>query len=214
MALQAGKRIVPMLLDKTPLPTELSRFNGMPELMQLLMLAGQPGAPAGAEPSSPLTRVPPAPRALPSPPAPARRRSFLMPAIGVAFATVFCGVLFYGHRSPVLTPPSAPASSAGLPSEALGPSFGGWLSVFAVAVLLILGVVLFRRHKGKPKTTDGDAVRTEEDDDPFSVEPSARQSWEENISILDMGAPMGASSDVQTKLLLEIGPLFTRRLFD
>jgi len=39
MALQAGKRIVPMLLDKTPLPKELSRFNGMPELMQLLMLA-------------------------------------------------------------------------------------------------------------------------------------------------------------------------------
>ena len=43
MALQAGKRIVPMLLDKTPLPEELSRFNGMPELMQLLMLAKATG---------------------------------------------------------------------------------------------------------------------------------------------------------------------------
>jgi hypothetical protein len=63
------------------------------------------------------------------------------------------------------------------------------LSVLAITVLLILGVVLFRRHKGK-------------------------QSWEENISTLDMGAPMGASSDVQTRLLLEIGPLFARQLFD
>jgi len=163
MALQAGKRIVPMLLDRTPLPTELSRFNGMPELMQLLMLVKQPDAPVAPELSL-------RPR-----PAPARRRSFLLPSIGVAFAAVFCVVLFYGHRSPVQVPPPAPASSAGLPGEALGLPAGGWLPAIAVVVLLILGAAfLVGRRKGR----------------------------------------LGASSDVQTRRVLEIGPLFTRQLFE
>ena len=262
MALQAGKRIVPMLLDKTPLPMELSRFNGMPELMTLLMLVKQPGAPVEVFGSGrDATRAPPelaphppsassaerAPEPLPpSRPAPARRRSFLLPAIGVAFATVFCGVLFYGVRPQVDRPDDvvavvptpgtgvasvpastssavasvpAPASApvaASAPNEALGSPSGGWLSAIAVAVLLILGVVasfLFVRRRGKPKT-DGDLDRTEEGGDPFAVEPSTRQSWEENVSILDPGRPPVASSDIQARLVLEIGQLFTKQLFD
>jgi hypothetical protein len=35
-ALAAGKSIVPMLLDKTPLPSELAVFNAMPDLMTVL----------------------------------------------------------------------------------------------------------------------------------------------------------------------------------
>ena len=268
MALQAGKRIVPMLLDKTPLPTELSRFNGMPELMQLLMLVKQPstavdmpasGSDSGRSLPEPAPRPPSASptwrpeTARPSRSAPARRPSFLLPAIGVAFAIVFCGVLFYELRSladrpddvvavaptpdsgvapgpaptsstvatvpspaPAPMAPSAPASSAGLPGDAAALPSGGWSRAIVVALLLILGVAasfLFGRRTGKP-ATDGNAVRTEEEGDPFSVEPSTRQSWEESISILDLGRPTAASSDVQSRLVLELGPLFTRQLFD
>ena len=35
-ALTAGKRVVPMLLDATPLPAELAALQGMPDLMRLL----------------------------------------------------------------------------------------------------------------------------------------------------------------------------------
>ena len=37
-ALKARKRIVPLLLDETPLPSELSVLHGMPELMQFLLM--------------------------------------------------------------------------------------------------------------------------------------------------------------------------------
>jgi len=163
MALQAGKRIVPMLLDKTPLPKELSTFNGMPELMQLLMLVKQP-APASVQPR----------------PAPARARSYLLPGLGVACGAVFCAVfLFYGVRQAgrpgdVIAAASNPGSAAAIPPPPLDafqlPSMG-WLPTIVVALFVLSGVVawyLFGRRKGGPNA----------------------------------------------RLVREIGPLFTSKLFD
>jgi len=223
MALQAGKRIVPMLLDKTPLPAELSRFNGMPELMQFLMLVKQPPQAAHAPPPSPARSLPP------SRPAPMRQRGprFMLPAIGVAFATVFCGVLFYvllpserpgdvvatatlpASGAVPVGPASAPASATADAAAAPG---AGW-SVAIIVALLLAGLIarfLFRRRKSKSKPAPS-AVRTDEDAEAFPLEPSRRPPWQ-NTDIPDFGRP--AAADTQARLVQEIGPLFTRRLFD
>ena len=223
MALRAGKRIVPMLLDKTPLPAELSRFNGMPELMQLLMLVKQPQAAASPRPSA----LPP------SRPAPLRQRrpSFLLPAIGVAFGAVFCGVLFFAlwpqaDRPPDVVaigptpasgavpagPASAPASAA---ADAVGAPAAGWSLAIVVALLLLLGVAawfLLRRRKSKSRPAT-DTVRADEDAEAFSLELETprRPSWQ-NTDIPDLDRP--AAADTQARLVREIGPLFTRQLFD
>ena len=42
-ALQAGKRVVPMQLDKTPLPAPLAALHGVPDLVDMLRDAMQPG---------------------------------------------------------------------------------------------------------------------------------------------------------------------------
>ena len=220
MALKAGKRIVPMLLDKTPLPAELSRFNGMPELMQFLMLVKQPPQ-AAPEPS---------PSLLPSRPAPMRqgRPRFMLPAVGVAFGAVFCGVLFYallradrpGDAVVIAAPPASaavPAGPASAPASAVADAVGmpaaGWALAIIVALLLLAGGValsLLRRRKSKSLGARG-TVRAGEGPEPSSWEIPPHPPWQ-NTDIPDADRPAAAAS--QARLVQEIGPLFTRRLFD
>jgi len=218
MALRAGKRIVPMLLDKTPLPAELSRFNGMPELMQLLMLAKQPphASPEPAPSSAP---------SLPSRPAPMRRRSsFLLPAAGLAFATVFCAVLFYGllpHAdrpadvAAIGPPPASNAATAGPASAAASTAVSAASSpapaIVVALLLLAVAVALFLWHRREHRAKTGsDTAGTDEEVEAFSLETPPRPSWQ-NTDIPD---PAGsAAADVHARLVREIGPVFTRQLF-
>ena len=116
----------------------------------------------------------------------------------MAFATVFCGALFYAlwpqaqHAVDVVVvaPPPPPASgmASGSPA-ASGPPGGAldlpaaWSPAIVVALLVVLGVVawfVFGRRKGRST----------------------------NDTVADMDA------DTQSRLMREIGPLFTRQLFD
>lgn len=59
-ALDAGKRIVPMSLDKTPLPPPLAELHGVPDLVEMLrsamqLAAAAPSTPTAATPGSEAT---------------------------------------------------------------------------------------------------------------------------------------------------------------
>jgi TIR domain len=139
-ALKAGKRIVPMLLDKTPLPKELSAFHGMPELMDLLWTVKRAGR---AEPPLP---PPPAP--------PVRSRPLVLVGSVVAVCVVMAGGAVWWSRpgdvklDPVPLPPVGPASGpASAPPWIAAPGGAGWWVVLVVALLFMFGAWLALRRR-------------------------------------------------------------------
>ncbi len=126
-ALELGKKIVPTLLDPTPLPPELAEFQAVKRLMPQPAIVTQAldagvrvttGAQAGPSP-----RAPPAPTA---PKAPGRRGA----VVAIAGAAVLLALAAGGYwllsapRQAAQVPPpvAEPAPAVAPPSEAQGPT--------------------------------------------------------------------------------------------
>ena len=117
MAAEAGKRIVPILLDATPLPRGLAKFNAMPELRDLVL--GQLGAPRAPTPSAPM------PAAASAGGRGGRRASV---AAGVALVVVAAaGLLVFGWRAGANKVDTSPHTTP-----------GGATSAWIVPILLLL----------------------------------------------------------------------------
>lgn len=153
-ALQAGKRVVPMQLDKTPLPPALAELHGVPDLVDMLRGAMQPApAPVGSALG---------PAALP--------RGARAAALAVPLLAVVAGLGWWlqtGGPPPAVTSPSPDDFGRGVPSAASAPASAAatvadlalpalpWL-LLGAALLLGLGLAgwRWRRHRRASKPAD------------------------------------------------------------
>jgi hypothetical protein len=116
LALALGKRVVPMLLDATPLPEPLGALQGLPDLMRILQQAA-PALPAAPEPARP-----PAPTAGP---AKAARRTWLWIVAALLVAGVGAGaLLLFTRGGPQMPDPGPQTPGAGPLPAALAALLG------------------------------------------------------------------------------------------
>jgi TIR domain len=148
-ALALGKKIVPTLLDRTPLPVELAEFQAVTRLLR-------DGAPPAAEPS--LGRPPPQPSA--APPGAAARRGARTPLVlagaGVVAAAALVAGAFWlslGSEPPSVTlpPPGPPASGPtdGAFEPMLVESRPLWLALAVIVMLLLIAAGRLRTRNRK-----------------------------------------------------------------
>lgn len=136
-ALDAGKRIVPMSLDKTPLPPPLAALHGVPDLVEMLqsamhLAAAEPlaGAAAQARPASPWRTI-----------------AITGAATATLMAALVYGWLFLSAKPadfnrdlpPIVGPgvPDPPAGAEALPLDA-------WVYLGAIVVALVGAVIMWR----------------------------------------------------------------------
>ena len=142
-ALEANKKIVPMLLDDTPLPPPLSEFQGVPDMVEMLHSAMQLRAKDGGS----------------------RRETRLFAVIGsMGTLIVVMGVWMaaYLERSSAID-----ASRGATTEEAqtiLGMSAYAWGLMGLLAILLVLALTLYgRARRGSERTSDEvDSARSPE----------------------------------------------------
>jgi hypothetical protein len=115
-ALTLGKKIVPTLLDQTPLPEELCAF-------QALKRFSTSSAAAPPDPNSRPTPVAPSPAPVPPAASKAGGPTFMLTAIAAAIVMIFVGVSLWsvlGQRRG-LTAPVQSASAPAVPASAVAP---------------------------------------------------------------------------------------------
>lgn len=140
-ALGAGKRIVPMSLDKTPLPAPLAALHGVPDLVEMLRSAMQLAA---AEPA--------APSAAPAQPASSRRMIGIAGAATAALvAALASGWLFRRDGRPVDfdrdLPPVVGPGVPDLPAWAQPWSLAAGVLVVVIIAALLAAAIVWRRRQ-------------------------------------------------------------------
>lgn len=110
-ALELGKRIVPTLLDLTPLPAELAEFQAVRRLMRQPSFTTQSASAGGGFTTGPMVRPPmSAPRA---PAAPRRRRTVAAIAGGAIVLAIAAGGWWLASVPREAAPVSPPVTSPG-----------------------------------------------------------------------------------------------------
>lgn len=136
-ALEAKKRIVPMMLDDTPLPAPLGEFHGVPDMVDMLQAAMRMTAASAPQPLAPTA---------------ARTQRRLLAAVGglaslVVVMAVWMGLQLHGE--------SLPDSSRGAPdvnANAVPNGLSGvtWVLFVGLVFLVIVGTALHaKRRRGK-----------------------------------------------------------------
>lgn len=179
-ALAMGKKIVPTLLDRTPLPAELAEFQAITRLLTDSAPAASIERTGRPPPSPSQSHRRPQPQPSAGPPAAAAprgaRKPFVLAAAGLlGVATLVAGALWLqqGSEPPSVTlpPPGPPASGPidGAFGSMLVESGPLWL-VLAVIVLLLITLGRRRaRSRGASQTNNTKTLRS---DGPLRPSPS------------------------------------------
>jgi len=139
-ALEAKKRIVPMMLDDTPLPAPLGEFHGVPDMVDMLhaamgMMAASAPQPVASIPSTA-----------------ARTQGLLLAAVGGLASLVVVMAAWMGLG---LQDTSLPDHSRGIPDVDVNSGLNSlsgvtWVAVAGLAFIVIAGAVLYaRRRRGR-----------------------------------------------------------------
>lgn len=149
-ALNAGKRIVPMLLDKTPLPPQLAEFHGIPDLVDMLRSAMRLSSNLESALNPP--PIPPQPSAA----SPLRSAPWRYVLGGGGLISLLGGAVIWTTlqaprgKSPPESVPGVSSSASSPPpyNESLSPSVDWqWLVLVAVATLIAIAVVAVIRRR-------------------------------------------------------------------
>ena len=183
-ALAAGKRIVPMLLDKTPLPAPLAVLHGVPDLLDMLRAAMRLAAA-----SDPLAAIVPTvvPKVAATPAAPPAQRApgkLGAVAAGLAGGTVLASAAalgwWYGRRAspddyhrdlpdPGAAGPVGPIDSLMLPA--------GWWLIGGLLLLIGLALWLARRRSQRRDIAAQPEAEGLSHRQPDDVDPAQPLAW-------------------------------------
>lgn len=148
-ALDAGKRIVPMSLDKTPLPPPLAALHGVPDLLDMLRAAMQLAA---AEPALQRATTP-QPRS--------SRPVFAVTAGAGLMAAVAYGWLLRTGGSPDDVsrdlPPLVGPGVPGLPTDAQHMPWAAWLVVVVIVAALVAAATVWHRRRAARRRSEAAA---------------------------------------------------------
>lgn len=139
-ALDAGKRIVPMSLDRTPLPPPLAALHGVPDLVEMLRSAMQLAA---AEPAKPTAA--PAMSATPW-----RTIAITSAATAAMVAALASGWLVRGNKPTDFgrdLPPIVGPEPSEAPTWAQALPLGAWVFLAAIIAGLVGAAIVWRRHQ-------------------------------------------------------------------
>ncbi|HEV7912758.1 MAG TPA: toll/interleukin-1 receptor domain-containing protein [Albitalea sp.] len=155
-ALSLNKRIVPLILDATPLPPQLAEFQGVPDLVAMLEEARR-GAPPPSAAHASSTAPPPARLRLPWWPVAASLGAVTMVA-------VFWAVYRPGGPHSLPDQPSsvtvAPSAASSASAAAMAPAEGAaWSWAAALLVMILVAAWVQRRRRRRRAATPDLASR-------------------------------------------------------